>query len=124
MGIMAYDSPIDNKQGSMKASEIAMDRQLEIIKTQNNETALKTIELMMKPLGDAVRLNNFILHSTGQINWTGTDIEFDSDSQANHIIFRLLLTDETSARTIDVYLTGTTGSNSSTLFNTLTLANQ
>jgi hypothetical protein len=121
---MAFDSPIANTQGGAKASEIAMDRQLEIIKTQNNETALKSIELLMKPLGDAIRLNNFILHSTGQIRWTGTDIEFDSDSQANHIIFRLLLTDETSARTIDVYLTGTTGSNSATLFNTLTLANQ
>ena len=121
---MAFDSPIANPQGGVKASEIAMDRQLEIIKTQNNETALKAIELMMKPLGDAIRMNNFILHSTGQIRWSGTQIEFDSDSQGNHIILRLLLTDETAPRTIDIYLTGTTVANSSALFKTINLDDQ
>ena len=66
---MAFDDQIDNKQGSIKSSEIFLDRALDIIKNETGDTSLRTLEGIMKPLGDALRYNNFLLHSDGQFFW-------------------------------------------------------
>lgn len=121
---MSFNDPIDKKQGAVKSSEIFMDKSLEIIKNAEGETALKTAELMMKPLSDMLRKSNFILHSDGQIVWTGTEIEFDTDSKENHIILKLMLMDEGAPKTVDLYLEASTVDNDIALFKNLPLADQ
>lgn len=125
---MSYDSPITNNQGSSKISEAFTDETLQVIKNAVGESGINTLRLLMKPIADGIRMNNFILHSDGQINWTGTNIEFNADSRSNHILFSFLMMDEnkadgitSAARTIDLKLTGTTVANSATLFKDLTL---
>ena len=121
---MAFDDQINKNQGSIKASEVFLDRALEIIKNSIGETGLKTLELMMKPVSDSIRRNNFILHSKGQIRWTGTEIQFDGDAKANDIVLKLMLMDEGAPRTVDIYLEGTTGANAAALFNSIPLNDQ
>lgn len=125
---MSFDSPILNNQGSSKISEAFTDESLQVIKNAVGESGLNTLRLLMKPIADGIRMNNFILHSDGQINWTGTDIEFNADSRANHILFSFLMMDENkadgitpAARTVDLKLTGTTAANSSALFKNIVL---
>jgi len=122
---MAHDDTIEKKQGAIKVSETYTDEQLKIIQNAVGESGIKTLRLIMNPISDAIRMNNFILHSSGQINWTGTEIQFDSDSKGNNITLRLLmLDDEANAKTVDLILEGTTGANSALLFNSISLNNQ
>lgn len=125
---MAYDDIIDPKQGSIKSSEIFLDRSLDIIKNSIGETLLKTLEGMMKPVSDALRYNNFLLHSDGQIVWETNlgqpRIRFNADSKANNIRLRLMMLDESAqSRTVDVIIPATTGANSLTAFNTIDMNN-
>lgn len=125
---MAYDDQIDNKQGSIKSSEVFLDRALDIIKNEVGDTGLRTFEGIMKPLADALRYNNFLLHSDGQIFWDDdgltTKIKFDSDGKANNIIVRLMMMDENAAsQTVDVRIEGTTGANGLAVFNEIELSN-
>lgn len=125
---MAYDDPINNNQGAVKSSEIFMDRTLEIIKNSIGETLLKTLEGMMKPVSDALRYNNFLLHSDGQIIWETNlgqpRLRFNADSKANNIRLRLMMLDESAqSRTVDIVIPGTTGANSLTAFNTINMNN-
>jgi len=124
---MSYNSQIPDQQGAVKSSEIFTDQQLEIIKNNVGDTVLASLQGMMKPISDAVRYNNFVLHSTGQMFWQNTlgttSIKFDSDSRANNIVLTLYVMDESAvSRTVDVIVPGTTGSNSLTAFNSITLA--
>lgn len=122
---MAFDDQIDDKLGSIKISEAFTDESLKIIQNLVGESAIKTLRLMMEPIGDAIRMNNFILHSTGQIRWSGDEIFFDEDAKANDIVLRLMMLDaEANARTVDLILKGTTGANSAAEFNSLPLADQ
>ena len=113
---MAFDDKIENKQGSSKTSEAFTDRVLEIIQNEVGETSLRTLEMIMKPMSDAIRRNNFIAHSYGQIKWTGTAIEFDADGQNNSIVLKLLLMDEGAPRTVDIWMQGSSTANSPTEF--------
>lgn len=124
---MSYNSQIPDQQGAVKASEIFTDQQLEIIKNNVGDTVLASLQGMMKPVSDAIRYNNFVLHSTGQMFWENTlgvtSIKFDSDAQANNIVLTLYVMDEAAvSRTVDVVIQGTTGANSLTAFNSITLA--
>jgi hypothetical protein len=169
---MAYDTPIDNKQGSIKVSELFTDEQLKLIKNAVGESGINTLRLLMNPITDSLRMQKYILHSTGQMNWTGTEIKFDSDyagaptwsaatnyssgalivynsknyissisgnlnnqpdispsqwkNVSNDILFRLLVIDENTnnVKTIDVYMTGTTGANGTTTFRDIPLNDQ
>ena len=125
---MSSDNQIDKKQGAIKSSEIFTDRSLEIIKNLQGDTALKTLEGLMKPVSDALRFNNFLLHSDGQIFWEDdtftTKIKFDSDGKDNNIKLRLMMMDESAtAQTVDVIIPGTTGANSVSAFNEIELSN-
>ncbi len=125
---MAFDDIIPANQGSIKSSEIFMDRSLEIIKNSIGETTLKTLEGMMKPISDALRYNNFLLYSDGQIIWetvlSQPRIRFDADGKANNIRLRLMMLDEAAvSRTVDIIIPATTGANSLTAFNTINMNN-
>ena len=125
---MSSDNPIDKKQGAIKSSEVYIDRTLDIIKNQVGDTALKSLEGLMKPVSDALRMNNFILHSDGQMFWQDdtltTKIRFDSDGKGNNIKLRLMMMDEFSlSQTVDIVLKGTTGVNSLTEFNEIGIDN-
>ena len=119
---MSFNDPIEKKQGSIKASEIFLDRDIEIIKNQIGETGLKTIELMAKAVSDSLRKTSYILHSTGELNWTGTQIQFDADNLLSNLILKLMLMDEGSPKTVDLYMEGG-ASNTATQFQNINLGN-
>ncbi len=125
---MPFDDIINPNQGAIKSSEIFMDRSLEIIKNSIGETTLKTLEGMMKPIADAIRYNNFLLHSDGQIVWetnlSQPRIRFNADAKANNIRLRLMMLDESAqSRTVDIIIPATVGANSLTGFNTINMNN-
>lgn len=123
---MSYNDQIPDQQGAIKSSEIFTDHQLQIIKNNVGDTVLATLEGMMKPVSDAIRYNNFLLRSDGQVFWENslgvTKIKFDSDAKANNIILTLYVMDESAvSRTVEVRVNGTTGANSLTAFNEIIL---
>lgn len=120
---MAYDDPIDKNQGAVKISEVFTDRALDIIKTDIGESGIKVMEQLVRIAGDALRRINYIMFSPGRINWTGDEIEFDSDSRDNNIIFRILQTEDgnpATPRTVDLVLKGTdAGVNAESIFKSI-----
>ena len=125
---MAYDDIINGPQGAIKSSEIFTDRTLPIIKNSIGETNLKVLEGMMKPISDALRYNNFLLYSDGQIVWETNlgqpRIRFNIDSKPNNIRLRLMMLDEAAqSRTVDIVIPATMGANSLTGFNTINMNN-
>lgn len=120
---MAYDDIKDKNQGSPKISEVFTDRQLDIISTQIGESGIKVLEQLVRISGDALRKTNYILWSPGFIKWDGSTIYFDDASRENDIYFRLLQTEQSAPRTIDLIMQASTTANSVNRFKTVSLAN-
>lgn len=124
---MAYNDQISKEQGAFKISEAFTDHELDIIQTEIGESGIEVIERMLRIQGDAFRKSSYILHSEGRINWTGDQLQFDSDARANDIILRLLQTEDANGavkpRTIDLKIIGHISTNSEQTFNTIDMAN-
>ncbi len=131
---MAYDSNIPNMQGAIKASEIAIDRPQDIIKTVTGDSGIVATEQIIRALGGSLRRINYILFSDNVITWDGSNIKFGTLTNNSKITFRLLQTEDfinqypTSGAgfvpptTIDLVLQGSNSSDSPTAFNTVPLA--
>lgn len=124
---MAYNDQISKEQGAFKISEAFTDHELDIIKTEIGESGIEVIERMIRIQGDSFRKSSYILHSDGRINWTGSQLQFDSDARANDIIFRLLQTEDVGGsanpRTIDLKMIGDQTTNGEQIFSTIDMAN-
>jgi hypothetical protein len=116
---MSYDDIINANQGSVKLSETFGDREINVIETAEGESGIKVVERLRDLGADAVRKNSFLLHSTGRIKWTGTEIEWEDDFGAgswSNIVLTLFQHENPGVRTVNLVMTG----NSS--FTTMALA--
>lgn len=66
---MAYDDIKDPKKGSPKLSEIAVDREGELVGSAIGESSLPVIERLARIQSDALKRLGIVLHSDGNICW-------------------------------------------------------
>lgn len=122
---MTYNDKINDNQGAVKASEIYTDLQLEIIKNQVGDTLLSCLQGIMKPIGDAIRYNNYIVHSTGTVRWVFDTpnyvLDFSPADPANIIVTLLMMDENSISRSVDLILQGGVSS-SQYYFNNISLA--
>lgn len=130
---MGYDSNIPNMQGAVKASEIAVDRPEDIIKTVTGASDIVATEQTIRALGDALRRINYILFSDNLMTWDGANLSFATLDTACNITFRLLQTEDsvnqyptngpaiTPTNTIDLVLSGNNSTNSASQFNSIAI---
>lgn len=121
---MSYDDTILKDQGSPKISEIAVDRIQEVISIPESGNSLVALEQLRRLSVDALRRQNYILHSDGELSWDGSEIRFDSNGRTNHIIFRILQTEIDAIRTVDLRLNGSITGNTSNTFESISLNDQ
>lgn len=76
---MAYDDNIPLDQGSIKISEVAMDRASDLLGADAGASTLKIIEASTDVLGTLLSKQSFVLTSTGRIAWetVGSEAEID-----------------------------------------------
>ncbi len=116
-------SQIPDNQGAIKASEISVDAALAAIGSTVGTDALSVISQIQQLASDSFFKQGLMPFSTGRMNWDGTQILFNSDTRANDLIIRVLQTDSTTLRTIDLKITGDLTTNTTTTFNSVALAN-
>ena len=120
---MSYSSPTPLPQGATKLSEIASDLAQALLDTAASESSLVVLQQLIGIIADGIRGTKYILHSSGDIIWTGTDILFNADAVANNIILTILQTEDSVTRTVNFILTGSLLPDTPTTFNDLPMAN-
>src|SRR5271166_1147043 len=118
-----WQQPTPLPQGATKLSEIATDLAQALLSTNVNESGIVVLNQLVGIIADSIRGTKYILHSSGDIFWTGSDIMFNADTQANNIILTILQTEDAVTRTVNFILQGTTGADDPTHFNDVPLAN-
>jgi hypothetical protein len=119
------NTPISNRpanSGDTKLSEVAVDNNLPLDASSTAQSnALTELTVAMQAIVEAVRKQNYVLRSNGNIFWTGTQIRFDDSAQANDIVFEVLGTEGSVNRSFTLTLPGSASANSNTTYEFLPL---
>ena len=116
---MTFDSQRPNNQGDTKLSEIAIDATVPLYSGSGpQQNAFLTQQVAFQAINEAVRRQNFILHSDGtsQFTWDGTNLRFDTNAVANTIDLEFLATENVTYPTFEVQLVGSATANGTQAF--------
>ena len=114
---MNYDSTRPANSGDTKLSEIAIDRTPKVFDTAGPQTnALVTSEVAFDTLAELARRQNYILHSQGNMNWSGTQLRFDDSAIGNNILLEILSSEGVTNHSFTLQMNGSTTANGTNTF--------
>ncbi len=115
-------TPRPPNSGDTKLSEIAVDRGVPFVTgSAPQDNALVTTEIAFRAITELARRQNYILRSEFLMQWTGTEIRFDADSQANNVLLEVLASEGSTNPAFTVRMIGSMAANAPLTFLNLPL---